>query len=77
MMLKAILPFIFKLFQDPPYTVDWNLVHRWAGPCSFLLDFGLSGWLLGHFFSRLVYRGSPVLLGFGPLVDYWGVGFGP
>jgi hypothetical protein len=28
-------------------------------------------------FSCLVYRGPPVLLGFGPLVDHWGVEFGP
>uniref|UniRef100_A0A2N9FEY8 Uncharacterized protein n=1 Tax=Fagus sylvatica TaxID=28930 RepID=A0A2N9FEY8_FAGSY len=41
------------------------------------LDFGLGGWLLGHFSSCLVYRGSLMLLGFGPLVDHWGVGFGP
>jgi hypothetical protein len=24
-------------------------MNRWAGPCSLLLDFGLGGWLLGHF----------------------------
>uniref|UniRef100_A0A2N9GIT2 Retrovirus-related Pol polyprotein from transposon TNT 1-94-like beta-barrel domain-containing protein n=1 Tax=Fagus sylvatica TaxID=28930 RepID=A0A2N9GIT2_FAGSY len=41
------------------------------------LDFGLGGWLLGHFSSCLVCRGSLMLLGFGPLVDHWGAGFGP
>jgi hypothetical protein len=42
-------------------------------------SFGLwARWMaFGPFFSCLVYRGSPVLLGFGPLVDHWGVGFGP
>ena len=46
---------------------------------ALLSSFGLwARWMtFGPFFSCLVYRGSPVLLGFGPLVDHWGVGFGP
>ena len=64
-------PSHFQIISESPCAVDWNLVNRWAGLCSPLLDFGLGGWLLGHFFSCLVHRGSPVLLGFGPLVDHW------
>jgi hypothetical protein len=49
MMLYAIFPLVFKLFQNP--LVRWTeiLMTRWAGPCSLLLGFGLGGWLLGHF----------------------------
>jgi hypothetical protein len=42
-------------------------------------SFGLLGSVDGFWaiFPCLVYHGSPVLLGFGPLVDHCGVGFGP
>jgi hypothetical protein len=42
-------PSHFQIISELPCVVDWNLVNRWAGPCSLLLDFGLGGWLLGHF----------------------------
>ena len=76
-MLYAIFPLVFKLFQNP--LVRWTeiLITRWAGPCSLLLDFWARWMAFGSFFPCLVYRRSPVLLGFGPLVDHWGVGFGP
>jgi hypothetical protein len=42
-------PSHFQIISELPCVVDWNLVNRWVGPCSLLLDFGLGGWLLGHF----------------------------
>ena len=75
--LRAILPLFFKLFQDSFVRQTWTW---WSGGLGFpfpLLGFGLGEWLLGHFYSHFVYRGSLVLLGFGPLVDHWDVRFDP
>ena len=77
MMLEGHSPSHFQIISEFLCAADWNLVARWAGLSSPLLDFGLGGWLLGHFSLCFVYRGSSVLLGFRPLVDHGGVGFGP
>ena len=55
-----------NLFQDPSYAADLNLGSKRAGLLSTSLVFGPGGWLLGHFSSCFVYRGSLGLLGFGP-----------
>jgi hypothetical protein len=70
MMLEGHSPSHFQIISEFLCAADWNLMTRWAGFSSPLLDFGLGGWLLGHFSSCFVYRGSLVLLGFGPLVDH-------
>ena len=70
MMLEGHSPSHFQIISEFLCAADWNLMTKWAGLSSPLLDFGLGGWLLGHFSSCFVYRGSPVLLGFGPLVDH-------
>uniref|UniRef100_A0A2N9GWN9 Uncharacterized protein n=1 Tax=Fagus sylvatica TaxID=28930 RepID=A0A2N9GWN9_FAGSY len=63
-----------KYFRTPSCgRLKFDNQVGWAFLSS--LDFGLGGWLLGHFSSCPVYRGSLMLLGFGPLVDHWGVGF--
>ena len=77
MMLEGHSPSHFQIISGFFYAADWNLMNRWAGLSSPLLDFGLDGWLLDYFSSCLVYRGSLMLLGFGPLVDHRGVGSGP
>ena len=67
----------FQIISESPCAMDWNLVNRWAGLCSPLLDFGLGGWLLGHFFSCV---GPPWITS---VVGLWasggslGVGSGP
>ena len=66
MVLEGHSPSHFQIISEFLCAADWNLMNRWAGLSSLLLDFGLGGWLLGHFSSCFVYRGSPVLLGFGP-----------
>jgi hypothetical protein len=50
---------------------------RWAGPCSLLLGFGLGGWFLGHSSHVWSAMDHQYCWAFGPLVDHWGVGFGP
>ena len=70
MMLEGHSPSHFQIISEFLCAADWNLVARWAGLSSPLLDFGLGGWLLGHFSLCFVYRGSLVSLGFGPLVDH-------
>jgi hypothetical protein len=96
MMLEGHSPSHFQIISEFLCAADWNLMTRWAGLSFPLLDFGLGGWLLGHFplcfclpwiagvvglwvpggwllgyfSSCAVYRGSLVLLGFGPLVDH-------
>ena len=77
MKLEGHSPSHFQIISEFLCAAGWNSMNRWAGLCYLLLDFGLGGWLLGHFSLCFVYRGSPVLLGFGSLVDHWGVGFGP
>ena len=77
MMLEGHSPSHFQIISGFLCAADWNLMTRRAGLWSPLLDFRLGGWLLGHFSSCFVYRGSLVSLGFGPLVNHWGVGFGP
>ena len=45
------------------------------GWASFPLSgLGLGWWFFGPFFPRFIYHGLLGLLGFGPLVDHWGVG---
>ena len=56
---------------------DLSLKSEWARLLLIDLVFGPGGWLLVHFSSCFVYRGSQGLLGFGPLVDHWDVGPGP
>jgi hypothetical protein len=51
-------------------VADLNLESKWAGLLLISLVVGPGGWLLGHFSSCFVYRGSLVLLGFRPLVDH-------
>ena len=70
MMLEGHSPSHFQIISEFLYAADWNLINRWVGLSSLLLDFGLGGWLLGHFSSCFVYRRSLMLLGFGPLVDH-------
>ena len=70
MVLESHFPFLFQIISGFFCAADLNLMTRWAGLPLPLLGFGLGGWLLGHFYSRFVYRGSLVLLGFGPLVDH-------
>ena len=70
MMLKGHSPSHFQIVSEFLCVANWNLVAKWAGLSSPLLDFRLGGWLLSHFSSCFVYRGSPVLLGFEPLVDH-------
>jgi hypothetical protein len=71
MMLEGHSPSHFQIISEFPCAADWNLMTRWAGLSSPLLDFlGSVDGFLGHFSSCFVYRGSLVLLGFGPLVDH-------
>jgi ABC-type glycerol-3-phosphate transport system permease component len=70
MMLESHFPSLFQIISGFFCAADLNLMTRWAGLPLPLLGFGLGGWLLGHFYSCFVYRGSLVLLGFGPLVDH-------
>ena len=70
MMLEGHSPSHFQITSGFLCAADWNLMNRWTGLYSPLLDFGLDGRLLGHFSSCFIYRGSPMLLGFGPLVDH-------
>ncbi len=59
-----------NLFQDPSCVADSNLGSKWAGLLSTSLVLGPGGWLLCHFSSCFISRGSLGLLGFGPLVDH-------
>ena len=77
MVLEGHSPSHFSNYFRIPLCGRLKFANQvgWAFLSS--LDFGLGGWLLGHFSSCPVYRGSLMLLGFRPLVDHWGVGFGP
>ena len=50
MMLEGHSPSHFQIISEFLCAAYWNLMNRWAGLSSLLLDFGLGGWLLGHFF---------------------------
>ena len=58
-----------NLFQTSLCVADLSLKSEWAGLLLIDLVFGSGGWLLVHFSSCFVYRGSLGLLGSGPLVD--------
>jgi hypothetical protein len=70
MVLESHFPSPFQIISGFFGAADLNLMTRWAGLPSPLLGFGLCGWLLGHFSSFFVYRGSLVSLGLRPLVDH-------
>jgi hypothetical protein len=69
-LLRQPFSLSFSNYFDSSCAADLSLGSKWAGLLLISLVLGPGGWLLGHFSSCFVYRGSLGLLGFGPLVDH-------
>ena len=70
MVLESHFPSLFQIISGFFCAADLSLKSEWAGLLLIDLLFGPGGWLLVHFSSCAIYRGSLDLLGFGPLVDH-------